>query len=49
MAVFAIPSNKAHVVNDKQLKAMKRPDAETVKRTEKAAARFAEQCRDRTK
>ena len=49
MAVFAVPSNKAHVVSNKQFEAMKRPDAETVKRTEKAAARFAARCNDRTR
>ena len=44
MAVFAVPSNKAHVVSNKQFEAMKRPDAETIKRTEKAAVRFAARC-----
>jgi hypothetical protein len=49
MAVFAVPSNKAHVVSNKQFEAMKRPDAETIKRTEKAADRFAARCNDRTR
>ena len=49
MAVFAVPSNKAHVVSNKQFEAMKRPDAETVKRTEKAAVRFAARCNDGTR
>lgn len=49
MAVFAVPSNRAHVVNNEQFKAMKRPDAETIKRTKKAAERFASRCDDKTK
>nr|WP_307757050.1 hypothetical protein [uncultured Christensenella sp.] len=49
MAIFAVPSNRAHIVNDKQFKAMERPDAETIKRTKKAAARFASRCNDKTR